>query len=100
MYYQSSSLATLTHSIRSMDNGEYRYKAGGKIYLLNQRFNSLPLRIFFALGRGTWGEREIELFGRGALNVGVQVGEIGGGLEVDAAVVVGRHCFFGVVDGG
>ncbi len=62
---------------------------------LHQRLNFLPQRVFFAFGRGAWGECEIEFFGRGALDVGVEVGEVGGGLEVDAAVVVGGHFLVG-----
>ena len=55
---------------------------------MHQRLDSRPQRIFFSFFRGGIGrEREIELRGGGALDVMLEVEKVGGGLEVDAAVV-------------
>lgn len=56
-------------------------------YLLHQILHFTPERVF-PLRR----DREIEFLLRGGLDVGLQVEEVGRGLQVDSAVVR-VHCF-------
>ena len=67
---------------------EYIRRLGGvRSYLLHQLFDLGSKRVIFALGSGGGGKVQVELLLGNSGDVGMQIIEVGGGLEVNLAMV-------------